>query len=262
MNVTACAGRRLRVVVSGLSSDAHLWNLVHLQLFLEDLGHEVANLGNTTPDATIVEACRTGRPDLLVLSTVNGHGRTDGLRLIRALRAVPSLAALPVVIGGKLGIDGRDHAGDAADGRRIRRGLRRRGRGRPRIGPGALRVLPRRPGGSTTPAGVPPQGPEPPDDAHRPVHRLRRPRPCRGAPRRPAAHGLRRTPPHARQACVPYGTRTPPPSAPSPWTATPAVTTTGPRAARCGTTPPGSTASRSSPTASPRCGPSSRTVRR
>ncbi|MER7941886.1 cobalamin B12-binding domain-containing protein [Streptomyces sp. NPDC017201] len=111
MNVTACAGRRLRVVVSGLSSDAHLWNLVHLQLFLEDLGHEVANLGNTTPDATIVEACRTGRPDLLVLSTVNGHGRTDGLRLIRTLRAVPSLAALPVVIGGKLGIDGRDHAG-------------------------------------------------------------------------------------------------------------------------------------------------------
>ncbi|MEU0303895.1 cobalamin-dependent protein [Streptomyces sp. NPDC006175] len=110
MNGTAFAGRRLRVVVSGLSSDAHLWNLVHLQLFLEDRGHEVANLGNTTPDATIVEACRTGRPDLLVISTVNGHGRTDGLRLIRTLRAVPSLAHLPAVIGGKLGIDGRDHA--------------------------------------------------------------------------------------------------------------------------------------------------------
>ncbi|MFJ3173895.1 cobalamin B12-binding domain-containing protein [Streptomyces roseus] len=106
--------RRLRTLVSGLSSDAHMWNLVYLQLLLEERGHQVSNLGSTTPDAEILRACRTERPDLLVISSVNGHGRLDGLRLIRALRAVPALRGLPVVIGGKLGIDGRDHAGAAA----------------------------------------------------------------------------------------------------------------------------------------------------
>ncbi|MCY0954270.1 cobalamin B12-binding domain-containing protein [Streptomyces sp. H27-S2] len=114
------AERRLRTVVSGLSCDAHLWNLVCLRLLLEDRGHQVTNLGNTTPDAEILGACCTELPDLLVISTVNGHGRLDGLRLIRALRAVPALSGLPVVIGGKLGIeggngrDGRDHTELAA----------------------------------------------------------------------------------------------------------------------------------------------------
>ncbi|ROQ88912.1 methylaspartate mutase sigma subunit [Streptomyces sp. 2132.2] len=114
MNAMISTKRRLRTVVSGLSSDAHMWNLVYLQLLLEDRGHRVSNLGCTTPDAEIVRACRTERPDLLVISSVNGHGRLDGLRLIRALRAVPALRGLPVVIGGKLGVDGRDRAGAAA----------------------------------------------------------------------------------------------------------------------------------------------------
>ncbi|MEV6581932.1 cobalamin-dependent protein [Streptomyces sp. NPDC051582] len=105
--------RRLRTLVSGLSSDAHMWNLVYLQLLLEDRGHQVSNLGSTTPDAEILRACRTERPDLLVISSVNGHGRLDGLRLIRALRAVPALRGLPVVIGGKLGVDG----GPGVDGK-------------------------------------------------------------------------------------------------------------------------------------------------
>ncbi|MEV4681883.1 cobalamin B12-binding domain-containing protein [Streptomyces kurssanovii] len=109
MNGTASAPS-LRVVVSGLSSDAHLWNLVFLQLLLEERGHDVSNLGNVTPDATIIGACRDRRPDLLVISSVNGHGRLDGPRLIRALRASSELAAMPVVIGGKLGVDDRDHA--------------------------------------------------------------------------------------------------------------------------------------------------------
>ncbi|MEU1890659.1 cobalamin B12-binding domain-containing protein [Streptomyces pristinaespiralis] len=108
MNGTASAPG-LRVVVSGLSSDAHMWNLVFLQLLLEERGHDVSNLGNVTPDATIIAACRSRRPDLLVISSVNGHGRLDGLRLVRALRATPELAALPVVIGGKLAVDDRDH---------------------------------------------------------------------------------------------------------------------------------------------------------
>lgn len=102
----------LRVVVSSVSSDAHMWNLVHLQLLLEEAGHEVTNLGVCPPDATVMDACRgAGRPDLLVLSTVNGHGHLDGLRLIRAIRRDAELAGLPVVIGGKLGVRGADDAG-------------------------------------------------------------------------------------------------------------------------------------------------------
>ncbi|MFI8334340.1 methylaspartate mutase, partial [Streptomyces filamentosus] len=45
-------------------------------------------------------------PVLVVISSVNGHGHQDGLRVIRRLRAVPALAATPMVIGGKLGISG------------------------------------------------------------------------------------------------------------------------------------------------------------
>ncbi|MFD0313948.1 cobalamin B12-binding domain-containing protein [Streptomyces flavalbus] len=104
-------------MVSSVSSDAHMWNLVFLQLLLEEAGHEVTNVGVCPPDGTVMAACRgADRPDLLVLSTVNGHGRLDGLRLIRALRADPELAALPVVIGGKLGVRG---SGDPGVGRQL-----------------------------------------------------------------------------------------------------------------------------------------------
>ncbi|MER6349249.1 cobalamin B12-binding domain-containing protein [Streptomyces sp. NPDC001595] len=107
MSVHPIRTRPLRILVSSVSSDAHMWNLVYLQLLLEEAGHEVANLGVCPPDATVLDACRgADRPDLLVLSTVNGHGHLDGLRLVRALRRDPELADLPVVIGGKLGVRG------------------------------------------------------------------------------------------------------------------------------------------------------------
>lgn len=57
------------------------------------------------PDEVPDDECRARRPDLVVLSTVNGHGHQDGLRVIRRLRAAPELAGTPIVIGGKLGID-------------------------------------------------------------------------------------------------------------------------------------------------------------
>jgi methylmalonyl-CoA mutase cobalamin-binding subunit len=96
-----------KILLSGISSDAHMWNLIFLQLFIEENGHQVRNLGPCAPDALIAEHCVVWRPDALVISTVNGHGHLDGVRLIRSLReAGGSLATLPVVIGGKLGIHG------------------------------------------------------------------------------------------------------------------------------------------------------------
>lgn len=96
----------LRVLVTSVASDAHTWNLVYLQLLLEEDGHRVHNLGACVPDELLVSECLRLRPDVVVISSVNGHGAIDGARAVAALRAQPELSGLPVVIGGKLGIDG------------------------------------------------------------------------------------------------------------------------------------------------------------
>lgn len=97
------------VIVSGLASDAHTWNLVYLQLLVEEHGHRVVNLGPCVPEEELVCACVLHRPGLVVISSVNGHGHQDGLRAIRRLRACPELAGTPVVIGGKLGTGGAEN---------------------------------------------------------------------------------------------------------------------------------------------------------
>jgi N-dimethylarginine dimethylaminohydrolase/methylmalonyl-CoA mutase cobalamin-binding subunit len=96
----------LSVVVTGVASDSHSWNLVYLQLALTEMGHQVVNLGPCMPDELLVSECLELRPDLIVVSSVNGHGAIDGMRLIGRIRACPQLADTAVVIGGKLGIAG------------------------------------------------------------------------------------------------------------------------------------------------------------
>jgi methylaspartate mutase sigma subunit len=102
----ALTRRRPTVVVSGVASDSHTWNLVFLQLLIEELGYDVVNLGPCAPDELLVGACRDLSPELIVISSVNGHGCQDGLRLIHKLRACEPLVATPIVIGGKLGVGG------------------------------------------------------------------------------------------------------------------------------------------------------------
>ncbi|MFJ5223122.1 cobalamin B12-binding domain-containing protein [Streptomyces sp. NPDC088400] len=106
----ALNGRRRRVLLSSVSSDAHTWNLVFLQLLLEEMGHDVTNLGACVPDEMLIQECAALRPDLVVISTVNGHGHVDGKRLIGKVRAQPETRHTPVVIGGKLGITGGTQA--------------------------------------------------------------------------------------------------------------------------------------------------------
>jgi methylaspartate mutase sigma subunit len=108
----------LDIVVTSLASDAHTWNLVFLQLVLEELGHRVVNLGACVPDDLLVSECARHAPDLVVVSSVNGHGFHEAKRVIAKLRAEPGLTATPVVVGGKLGIDGpggRDRAAILAE---------------------------------------------------------------------------------------------------------------------------------------------------
>ncbi len=104
----------LSIVVTTVVSDSHTWNLVFLQLALEELGHDVRNLGPCVPPAEVVSECVRTRPDLVVVSTVNGHGLRDGAHLIGLIRQRPELLELPVVIGGKLGIAGPAGLGNSA----------------------------------------------------------------------------------------------------------------------------------------------------
>jgi methylaspartate mutase sigma subunit len=104
----SAAARGLSVVLSSVASDSHTWNLVYLQLALEELGHRVLNLGACVPDELLIDECLRTRPDLMVISSVNGHGFIDGSRLIARIRAVPELADTPAAIGGMLGINGPD----------------------------------------------------------------------------------------------------------------------------------------------------------
>lgn len=97
-------------MVTSVSSDAHTWNLVFLQLFLEERGGEVINLGACTADELILAKCRKAKPDVLVVSTVNGHGYLDGNRLIRKIRRDAELVGMYAVIGGKLGVHGPGNA--------------------------------------------------------------------------------------------------------------------------------------------------------
>jgi len=105
----------LNIVVTTMASDSHTWNLIFLQLLLEELGHRVANLGPCVPDGILVAECRRREPDLVVLSSVNGHGFNDGLRVLAGLRSCPELQRTPVVIGGKLGIAGAQDGAARSD---------------------------------------------------------------------------------------------------------------------------------------------------
>ncbi|MFE7135737.1 cobalamin B12-binding domain-containing protein [Streptomyces sp. NPDC057638] len=92
------------VIVTTVASDSHTWNLVFLQLLLEEMGYEVINLGPCVPEELVLTECLRHEPALVVVSSVNGHGHSDGLGLARTLRDHPGLARTPLVIGGKLGV--------------------------------------------------------------------------------------------------------------------------------------------------------------
>ena len=92
----------LRCLLTATPSDAHTWGLVALELLLTELGHEVTNLGPCPPEDLVVEACRRTRPDVLVLSTTNGHGHLEAPPLIRRVRECREQPSPWAAIGGKL----------------------------------------------------------------------------------------------------------------------------------------------------------------
>lgn len=93
---------RPHAVLASTPSDSHTWNLLFVQLLLEENGWSVTNLGACVPATTLVAESLRRVPDLIVISTVNGHGAQDARQVIAALRARPTLSRVPVALGGKL----------------------------------------------------------------------------------------------------------------------------------------------------------------
>jgi methylaspartate mutase sigma subunit len=89
-------------VLSTVESDSHTWNLVYLQLLLEERGMDVVNLGACTPVAVIIESIKTVRPDVVIISSVNGCGFTQGRALITHAKECLGEDIPKFVIGGKL----------------------------------------------------------------------------------------------------------------------------------------------------------------
>lgn len=92
-------------LLTTIPSDSHNWNMVFIQLFLQENGFEVVNLGPSVPYDLLLDACVQHQPDLLIVSTINGHGYIEGKELIKRVRTLDIMKERPVFIGGKLSTD-------------------------------------------------------------------------------------------------------------------------------------------------------------
>jgi methylaspartate mutase sigma subunit len=97
-----------KAVLATIPSDCHSWNLLYMTYFLEELDFSVINLGVCTPLDLLADTCTKENPDLVVISTINGHGCIEGIELIQRLKPVEIQRQMPVVIGGILCINPYD----------------------------------------------------------------------------------------------------------------------------------------------------------
>ncbi|MFI0817428.1 cobalamin B12-binding domain-containing protein [Streptomyces sp. NPDC021098] len=110
--------KTFRCVLSTVESDSHIWNLVYLQKLLEEHGATVLNLGSCTPAGDVIRAICEFGPDLLVVSSVNGHGHHGARVLLTEMRRHG--LEVPCAVGGKL-------TTAESDNDRVRRDLLARG---------------------------------------------------------------------------------------------------------------------------------------
>lgn len=91
-----------KAIIATIPSDCHSWNLLYMECFLKEQGFSVVNLGVCTPIDLLVETCNKENPNLVVISTINGHGCIEGIELIQRLQPMKEQRQMPVVIGGNL----------------------------------------------------------------------------------------------------------------------------------------------------------------
>lgn len=91
-----------KCILSTIESDSHMWNLVYMELLLNEYGFDVHNLGCCVAEDETVKAVMEHCPDLVVISTLNGHGYVQGKSLIENYRQELGEKAPTIVIGGNL----------------------------------------------------------------------------------------------------------------------------------------------------------------
>lgn len=94
-----------KVVLATTPDDSHLWNLAGVQLELEERGFSVTNLGPCTPVALLSDTLAVIEPELLVISSINGHGGISIVQMLRDLTSILLLTETRVVAGGLLCTD-------------------------------------------------------------------------------------------------------------------------------------------------------------
>lgn len=95
-----------RALLLSISSDSHTWNLVYMQLLLGELGFDVVTAGCCVTPDELVELAHYKRPDLIVISTINGHGYVEAKLYVSHLKKHELVKHIPIVIGGNLTING------------------------------------------------------------------------------------------------------------------------------------------------------------
>jgi methylaspartate mutase sigma subunit len=109
---------RDKVLLTTIPSDSHGWNLVFMQMFLQERGWPVLNLGTCVPFEMVLEHCREEEVGLVVVSTINGHGSMEGAELARRVHAAFGEERPLLAIGGKVGVSTAEEAAHAAELRR------------------------------------------------------------------------------------------------------------------------------------------------
>jgi len=94
-------------ILATIPSDAHNWNLIYMDLFLQEQGFKVANLGPCTPIDLLLDSCDKIAPELVVISTINGHGHIEAKDIIVQFQKKGLLERSDIYLGGKLSTDPR-----------------------------------------------------------------------------------------------------------------------------------------------------------
>jgi methylaspartate mutase sigma subunit len=78
--------RQPTALLTTIESDSHSWNLVYMELLLKEQSFRVVNLGPCAPVPKTIAAIAEFGPDVVVVSTVNGHGYLQGKTLAVSIR--------------------------------------------------------------------------------------------------------------------------------------------------------------------------------
>lgn len=100
----------LDIILTGTPSDSHTWNLIFMELFLQEHHCTIRNLGACVPIPHLQDTLKKLPCDLVVISSINGHLFQDAIKIISSLPRHGSPSLPPFVLGGKMGISQKDTA--------------------------------------------------------------------------------------------------------------------------------------------------------